>query len=94
MEMPELSTRELRKKLGLNQSKFWSGIGVTQSGGSRYENGRRIPRPVRMLLNLVYVERIDLKKIDRNDYQVLQYLKQEDRELFASLRRAATRKRS
>jgi hypothetical protein len=47
-----------------------------------------------MLLNLVYVERIDLKKIDRNDYQVLQYLKQEDRELFASLRRAATRKRS
>jgi transcriptional regulator with XRE-family HTH domain len=94
MEMPELSTRELRKKLGLNQSEFWSGIGVTQSGGSRYESGRRIPRPVRMLLNLVYVERIDLKKIDRNDYQVLQYLKQEDRELFASLRRAATRKRS
>jgi transcriptional regulator with XRE-family HTH domain len=94
MEMPELSTRELRKKLGLNQSEFWSGIGVTQSGGSSYESGRRIPRPVRMLLNLVYVERIDLKKIDRNDYQVLQYLKQEDRELFASLRRAATRKRS
>lgn len=25
--------RELRKKLGLNQSQFWSKLGVTQSGG-------------------------------------------------------------
>lgn len=28
-----------RKKLGLNQSEFWSRINVTQSGGSRYESG-------------------------------------------------------
>ena len=42
--------RELRQRLGLNQSQFWSKFGVTQSGGSRYETGRDIPKPVRMLL--------------------------------------------
>jgi len=42
--------REIRRKLGLNQQQFWSKIGVTQSGGSRYESGRNMPRPVRELL--------------------------------------------
>ena len=42
--------REIRRKLGLNQQEFWSKIGVTQSGGSRYESGRNIPRPVQILL--------------------------------------------
>ena len=45
---------ELRLKLGLTQVEFWERVGVTQSGGSRYENGRRIPTPVRMLLKIVY----------------------------------------
>ena len=39
-----------RQKLGINQTKFWSRVGVTQSGGSRYESGRNIPRPVQILL--------------------------------------------
>ena len=39
--------RDIRKKLGLNQMDFWSRIGVTQSGGSRYESGRNMPKPVR-----------------------------------------------
>lgn len=43
-----------RRKLGLNQSEFWSRINVTQSGGSRYESGRNIPRPVQLLLHLTY----------------------------------------
>ena len=30
----------IRQKLGLNQQQFWARLGVTQSGGSRYENGR------------------------------------------------------
>lgn len=38
-----------RKRLGLNQSEFWAALGVTQSGGSRYEAGRRIPKPVMKL---------------------------------------------
>ena len=44
----------MRKKAKLNQSDFWSPIGVTQSGGSRYESGRNIPRPVQMLLRIAY----------------------------------------
>lgn len=45
---------EHRRKLGLNQSQFWSRVGVTQSGGSRYESGRNIPRPAQVLLHLAY----------------------------------------
>lgn len=48
------SVRELRKKLGLNQSDFWKPLGVTQSGGSRYESGRNIPKPIQLLLEVVY----------------------------------------
>jgi transcriptional regulator with XRE-family HTH domain len=45
---------KLRKQLGLNQSEFWSRVGVTQSGGSRYETGRKLARPVTILIDLVY----------------------------------------
>ena len=43
-----------RQKLALNQSEFWNRIKVTQSGGSRYESGRKLPRLVRLLLHLAY----------------------------------------
>lgn len=46
--------REIRRKLGMNQAEFWSKLSVTQSGGSRYESGRSIPRPVRLLLHMTY----------------------------------------
>ena len=46
--------REIRRKLGLNQQEFWSKIGVTQSGGSRYESGRNIPNATKMLLTIAY----------------------------------------
>jgi transcriptional regulator with XRE-family HTH domain len=46
---------KLRKRLGLNQADFWSRVAVTQSGGSRYENGRAMPKPVRILLGIVYL---------------------------------------
>lgn len=46
--------RAHRLKLGLSQFEFWSRLGVTQSGGSRYESGRAVPEPVRQLLHLVY----------------------------------------
>lgn len=39
-----------RKKEGLNQKDFWQTYGVTQSGGSRYESGRNIPKPLAILL--------------------------------------------
>ncbi len=41
-----------RKKIGVNQQTFWSPLGVTQSGGSRYESGRNLPKPVALLVAL------------------------------------------
>jgi hypothetical protein len=51
----KVNPRKLRARLGLNQSQFWGRIEVTQSGGSRYENGRPLPRPIRKLLGIVYL---------------------------------------
>jgi transcriptional regulator with XRE-family HTH domain len=45
---------ELRKRTGLIQAEFWRRVGVTQSGGSRYENGRPLSKSVRTLLVLAY----------------------------------------
>jgi hypothetical protein len=42
--------QESRKLSGLNQSIYWARFGVTQSGGSRYESGRHIPKPTSMLM--------------------------------------------
>jgi DNA-binding transcriptional regulator YiaG len=39
-----------RQKSNLNQTGFWKRYGVTQSGGSRYESGRNIPKPLAILL--------------------------------------------
>lgn len=47
---------KLWKGLGLNQSDFWGRLAVNQSGGSRYENGRRMPGPVGKLLGTVYLK--------------------------------------
>ena len=81
--------RDIRKKLGLNQMDFWSRIGVTQSGGSRYESGRNMPKPVRELLRLVHIERVDLAKVNREDLAVASLLKNRDPELYASLKKEA-----
>ena len=81
--------RHLRQRLGLNQQQFWSAVGVTQSGGSRYETGRSMPKPVRELLRLVHVEQVDIKNIKREDWEVVEYLKSQEPELFKSLKKSA-----
>ncbi len=58
----DINLRKLRRGLGLNQHDFWSVVGVTQSGGSRYETGRSMSNPVRELVRLVHLEGIDLNK--------------------------------
>lgn len=83
-----LNPREIRRRLGLNQEQFWTQIGVTQSGGSRYESGREMPKPVRELLRLVHVEQIDLTEVKRIDFEVIRYLKESHPDLYRSLRRA------
>ena len=85
----KFDAREIRRKLGLNQQQFWSALGVTQSGGSRYESGRNMPKPVRELLRLVHVEQLDIKTIKREDMEVVEYLKQQEPELFKSLKKSA-----
>lgn len=52
--------RSLRRKMDLNQSEFWGRIGITQSGGSRYEDGRKVPRAVAVLAHLVYIKGQDI----------------------------------
>jgi len=80
--------REIRLKLGLNQQDFWSRIGVTQSGGSRYESGRAMPKPVQELLRLVHVERIDIDKARGDDFALVSYLKSSDPNLYKDLKKA------
>ena len=84
-----LNPREIRRRLGVNQEQFWTQIGVTQSGGSRYESGREMPRPVKELLRLVHVEQIDLSQVKRVDFEIISYLKEAHPDLYRSLRRAA-----
>lgn len=88
-----VNPREVRQKLGLNQEEFWTRIGVTQSGGSRYESGRAMPKPVRELLRLVHVEKLDLSRVKREDFEIIEYLKGEQPDLYRSLRKIARSKR-
>lgn len=91
--MDKVDAREIRRKLGLNQQQFWSRLGVTQSGGSRYESGRNMPRPVQHLLRLVHVEQIDIAKIKRDDYEVIEYLRSSKPDLFKELKKEAKAKK-
>ena len=52
-----------RKKEGMNQKDFWKRYGVTQSGGSRYESGRNIPKPLAILLWLHRSEKVTDKDL-------------------------------
>lgn len=87
-----VNPRDIRRKLGINQQEFWSQIGVTQSGGSRYESGRNIPKPVRELLRLVHIEQVDLSKVKSEDFEVIGYLKDTHPDLYKSLRKAVKAK--
>lgn len=81
--------REIRRKLRMNQQEFWSLIGVTQSGGSRYESGRSMPKPVRELLRLVHIEGLPLEKARGEDFKVVSYLKVANPRLYRKLKKAA-----
>jgi transcriptional regulator with XRE-family HTH domain len=85
----KVDARAIRRKLGMNQQQFWSKLGVTQSGGSRYESGRNMPRPVQQLLRLVHIEQIDIQKIRREDYEVVEYLRSTKSALLKELKKEA-----
>ncbi len=92
--MENIDAREIRRKLAMNQQQFWSKLGVTQSGGSRYESGRNMPRPVQQLLRLVHVEQIDIAKVKREDFEIVEFLKSQDPELYKSLKKQARSSKS
>ena len=52
--MTAFDSKAAREASGLNQSLFWKRVFVTQSGGSRYENERNVPRSIRTLLVIAY----------------------------------------
>lgn len=80
---------EIRRKLRLSQYDFWNKVGVTQSGGSRYENGRNMPKPVRELVQLVHIQKVDLSKIQKDDLIVAKLLKTKNPNLYKSLKKMA-----
>ena len=84
--------RTLRQRLGLNQQQFWSAVGVTQSGGSRYESGRDMPRAVSELLRLVHVEGIDLARARGEHFVVADHLRATNPALYRKLKEQARAK--
>ncbi len=89
----KFNPREVRQGLGLNQQQFWSRVGVTQSGGSRYEGGRRMPKPVEELVRIIHVEKIAIEHLKRDDLDVLDYLRYERPDLLAELRKMVKNRR-
>lgn len=55
--------KRMRLELNQNQQDFWGTYGVTQSGGSRYENGRDMPAQIGALIWLHRTGRIDDKTL-------------------------------
>lgn len=49
-----MNPKELRTQLEINQTDFWTRLGVSQSSGSRFENGRALPAPIQKLIVLAY----------------------------------------
>jgi transcriptional regulator with XRE-family HTH domain len=78
--------RNLRQRLGLNQQQFWSAVGVTQSGGSRYESGRNMPKPVVELVRLVHVEGIDLTRARGEHFAIASALRNTNPALYTRLK--------
>lgn len=83
------SPKELRIKLGLTQGGFWAPVGVSQSGGSRYETGRKLPAAISTLLHLVHIEGIDLGALKGQHALVGRYLSLQDPEAYEKLLKAA-----
>ena len=53
-EKPGEKMLALRKKLNMTQAAFWSRVGVSQPCGSRFEQGRPVPRQTSALVDIVY----------------------------------------
>ncbi len=59
------SPAEIRRKSGENQSVFWRRFGVTQSGGSRYESGRNMPGPLKLLMKALLSGALTIEQLEK-----------------------------
>jgi transcriptional regulator with XRE-family HTH domain len=84
--------RAIRERLGLNQTEFWAKVGITQSGGSRYESGRSLPRAVRELVRLVYLRDVPLAIANGTDLRIAAALRQRNPDLYKELATAVRKK--
>lgn len=83
--MKYLSPREVRQQIGMNQTEFWARVGVTQSGGSRYENGFPMPKAVRELVRVVHIEKIRIELANHEDLEIISLLKERYTDLYRVL---------
>ena len=80
--------KELLLQLGLTQSDFWSPVGVSQSGGSRYESGRKLPSAISALLHLVHIQGVSINELVGEDSRVGKALRETDPARYATLLKA------
>lgn len=59
----KINVKAIRAATGLVQGAFWRPLGVTQSGGSRYEAGRAMPKPLRILVAIAVSKSPDCKAL-------------------------------
>lgn len=83
--MLTVAPKVLRLQLGLTQAGFWSPVGVSQSGGSRYESGRKLPASISALLHLVHIEGLNLNDVSGEDSRVGRRLRETDPAAYAAL---------
>lgn len=77
--------KAVRLELGLTQSDFWSPVGVSQSGGSRYESGRKLPAAISTLLHLVHIQGVQINESVGADRRVGASLKEADPARYEAL---------
>ena len=83
----KIDLKKLRQSTGMNQSKFWAAVNVTQSGGSRYESGRKMPAAVAIMVELVHVRRVKLDELpSADDIKLLHMIKTQHHDLYHNLK--------
>lgn len=73
-EIDGAAAKKLREEAGLTQREFWNRLGLTQSGGCRYEGGQTIPKTVRILLFAMYVAGIRIDPTTKDGGEELRRL--------------------
>lgn len=78
--------RALRNSKKMNQTQFWGALNVTQSCGSRYESGRKIPTLVQLMIDLVHVRGVDLNALpSADDVKMLHAIRSNHPDLYKNL---------